>query len=781
MPATVIKVFLASPGDLKTERKLIRDRAHYFNRVWADEYEIFFEVRGWEDLPPVSQRPQARINQHAEDCALFIGVLAERWGSDSGAYSSGFEEEYLSAHRRWKLSSVPEIALLFKTLDATRLDDPGPQLSRVIQFKTSIAEAKELYYTEFAAESDLKDTVDSVFSEYAKKRKRTLSAHSSRTDKASGESASQLHGRGEPTVADPNSIDDVVAAIDQATPAVAGDILDFWSRLRLSIYSTSLASEYQDHAAVHSHDVNLAYRKRKHWDLIETERLTLAREMLREGSQYCPGWYWLSDKDLDEARGRLWYYCLYDTRAKKRAAAILEKDTELPPDPDMTRQALEDRTTAGSICRLIARIGTERELPLLARARAQAVSAGVPDSLFESAEFAVQLRTDPEMPVESLVKYLAAGAEGAIGPLSTRLPGLDEPAVEALLHQLSGAAREKAAQMLQEHQRINRILAERLLSDASPRVRECAARALISAGRPFTRAELNDLFPADKTQPETLLGLLSTDRVDIEQLVSESLRLRTAEDLQSMVDFFDLDGRPAFSALAELHWPIYVGHVAIELESDFDHLLDESDARSIQKHGFRISPMWRKEKDSLLEYVRSGFLQAALHALHLHGHPRGLEWAQKFADTKYSEKTRAAAFGILMKLGHKFDYSALARDFKGLPAEAAIALLPGILQATTWSADMLERFASHEAWSVRDALRSALCQAWRSDYYGVLESLLLSSTENTRQLSASVLSKMLPASKLESFLDRYIELPTYYYDVVTIFDRALYGVAPLAN
>jgi Domain of unknown function (DUF4062) len=150
---TVVKVFLASPGGLDEERRMVRMRADHFNRMWSDSFGVYFRVVGWEDTPAAAMRPQERINKDAEDCELFIGLMWTRWGSETGTHTSGFEEEFISAQTRKRVRQTPEIALFFKRIDPDLLADPGLQLSKVLQFKNTIVEAKEYLFKEFEAEA----------------------------------------------------------------------------------------------------------------------------------------------------------------------------------------------------------------------------------------------------------------------------------------------------------------------------------------------------------------------------------------------------------------------------------------------------------------------------------------------------------------------------------------------------------------------------------------------------------------------------------------------------
>ena len=54
----------------------------------------------------------------------------------------------------------------------------------------------------------------------------------------------------------------------------------------------------------------------------------------------------------------------------------------------------------------------------------------------------------------------------------------------------------------------------------------------------------------------------------------------------------------------------------------------------------------------------------------------------------------------------------------------------------------------------------------------------MSETDNARKLAAHVLIRCLSADALESLFDRYLSLQRYFYDVVALFDIALYAVPP---
>lgn len=96
-----IKIFLASPSDLKMERKIAKDVVSVVNDSIGRKQRVKFELLRWEDLPATKGRPQSVINQHLLNQAdLFVGILWKSWGTPTAKHSSGFEEEFKIAEKQ---------------------------------------------------------------------------------------------------------------------------------------------------------------------------------------------------------------------------------------------------------------------------------------------------------------------------------------------------------------------------------------------------------------------------------------------------------------------------------------------------------------------------------------------------------------------------------------------------------------------------------------------------------------------------------------------------------
>ncbi len=167
------RIFLASPGDLATERKLCRDIVRKFNEEQANETGVHFMVRGWEGVPPGLGRPQGKINPHLDECDFMVLILGLRWGSPpaiDGPYSSGTEEEFGRCIELLASADavMRDLAVIFKTIDPERLQDAGPQLEKVINFRSRLEKSKALLFATYDSEPSLEGALLGILTAWAK-------------------------------------------------------------------------------------------------------------------------------------------------------------------------------------------------------------------------------------------------------------------------------------------------------------------------------------------------------------------------------------------------------------------------------------------------------------------------------------------------------------------------------------------------------------------------------------------------------------------------------------
>lgn len=95
-PVSLYRIFVASPGDCRKERGLLRDLMADWNAVYGFPRNLHLEPVLWEThaYPELTDRPQGVINRQLVDsCDALVGIFRGRLGSPSGVAPSGTVEE----------------------------------------------------------------------------------------------------------------------------------------------------------------------------------------------------------------------------------------------------------------------------------------------------------------------------------------------------------------------------------------------------------------------------------------------------------------------------------------------------------------------------------------------------------------------------------------------------------------------------------------------------------------------------------------------------------------
>ncbi|WP_434680289.1 DUF4062 domain-containing protein [Pseudomonas sp. R1-18] len=151
--ATAFNVMIASPGDVASERAIIRDVIYEWNAVHSNARKIVLLPIGWEthSSPEMGEPAQAILNkQILSTCDLLVGVFWTRIGTPTEKHPSGTVEEieeHISAGKPTMLyfSSQPVV------MDTVDLD----QVQRLKKFKES-CQSSGLYQS-YDSHSDFKE------------------------------------------------------------------------------------------------------------------------------------------------------------------------------------------------------------------------------------------------------------------------------------------------------------------------------------------------------------------------------------------------------------------------------------------------------------------------------------------------------------------------------------------------------------------------------------------------------------------------------------------------
>ena len=142
----LIRVFLASPGDVSDERKAVREVFEDINRTLGNDKQVRFEVVGWDtdSIPAYGNDPQELVNKQIgamESYDLFIGIMWNRFGGATPRAGSGTEEEFNRAVDSINKSGTPWIMCYFNQAPFTPQNAAeAEQKFKVMKFKERVQE-----------------------------------------------------------------------------------------------------------------------------------------------------------------------------------------------------------------------------------------------------------------------------------------------------------------------------------------------------------------------------------------------------------------------------------------------------------------------------------------------------------------------------------------------------------------------------------------------------------------------------------------------------------------
>jgi len=94
--ALPLRIFLASPGDVRDEREVVRVCVDEHNARRRGDSNVTYEVVGWDRVRGTARRPQEAINELIAESHFLVALFKGSWGSEPGSpwgYTSGSEEE----------------------------------------------------------------------------------------------------------------------------------------------------------------------------------------------------------------------------------------------------------------------------------------------------------------------------------------------------------------------------------------------------------------------------------------------------------------------------------------------------------------------------------------------------------------------------------------------------------------------------------------------------------------------------------------------------------------
>jgi len=200
----VLRIVVASPGDVQAERKALPDVIDEINRGVAADRNLRFELSRWEtDTYPSfhADGPQGKIDTilRIDDCDLLIGIFWHRFGTPTKDAASGTEHEFRLAHQAWQRTGRPQIMVYFnEKAYSPRSREETDQWSGVFEFKSNFP--KEGLWWPYKGRAQLVSLVRNHLTQYVRNLEPgTVTAGAATTQAGAASSTS------EPTTKEPDA------------------------------------------------------------------------------------------------------------------------------------------------------------------------------------------------------------------------------------------------------------------------------------------------------------------------------------------------------------------------------------------------------------------------------------------------------------------------------------------------------------------------------------------------------------------------------------------------
>ncbi len=525
----ILRVFLASPGDLEKEREAVRKAVDEFNRCWADALGYHLELDGWEETVSGSGRPQDLINEKMAKCHLFIGMIWKRWGTQPGhddKYSSGFEEEFGRSRARYEESGSPDISLFLKEIPKENMEDPGDELKKVLEFRKKIEDEKPLLYETFSSPQEMEKLAGRFFAENVNRRREADTSSESDEDRVKRANPEPDNGEGEKKSPKSSPLSDEGFAflnsfVEKIGQENALDDLDASEIARFRLLANSISKPGNQEMDLGVHDINSLFSARTEiMNLSKREIQCLAKLGFQHiRNENVPLWCWysaLSGSRLDIAL----MSSLTATNDNEKVGVInvlTALERELLTDNELIKREeiigswfFEDSSARVRIAALgyLAKQGTAEDYAVVKREYDRNNHETSRKAL--ECMLKIVLRNGEENSAQNLVfesQFESLDAD----TLKAVLDGFENLETEVLLLGLehrNAQVRLRTVKVLSERGSLDNENAERLCEDRDAFVRNEAIALLTKFGRSLTQEEVKKILIRPPKQPS--YGLMGT-------------------------------------------------------------------------------------------------------------------------------------------------------------------------------------------------------------------------------------------------------------------------------
>ena len=527
----ILRAFLASPSDLPEERKAVRSAIDEINETLADEFGYQIELIGWEEIGPGFGRPQQLINPELNKCALFIGMIWKKWGTPpdhSGEYSSGFHEEFQESVRRREQNGEPEIALFFKDIPEEFMADPGDDLKKILEFRSTIESEKKILFQRFSTAQEMETLTRKFIIKYVKcVREKNLSAKTDEIkvknvdlepeevrNEKEGHKVSLFSAEGHVFLKN---------LVEQLGQENALDSLRTSDIARFRLLANSISKPGNENLNLGVHDINILFLEHtKGMNLGRNEIIYLARLGLQHlKNENVPFWHWYSILSNFQ-QGVVLVSSISGTSDDEKIGAInvlCRLELDLPTNKNITRGRVlgswfsENSPTHVRFAALgyLAKMGTKEDYSV-AKNEYDKNDSGTSHRALECM-LSILLKVEQNQEAQQL---LLQSQFESLDPnvLQTVLDSFENMETESLLIGLehhNSQVRACTLKTLLERNELSREMAERLCKDNDAMIRNMGIQTLSSLGKSFSQGEVKQILTPKPQSSGSLLGRSAFD------------------------------------------------------------------------------------------------------------------------------------------------------------------------------------------------------------------------------------------------------------------------------
>jgi hypothetical protein len=785
--AHILRVFIASPGDVSEERDVVvavcRELTHEVGR----HHGWVVQADGWELTRPGLGRAQDRINRQVDVCDVLVGVLNKRWGTVTGEFTSGFEEELLRVRDRREAGQPVDALLYLRHLD----DDEGIEaLNR--EFRESVK--RWALYQQYDKLDEFRRAIKGHLNDVLNERVSAALAQRPSAEPQGAlepaETAAALpQSSGGRDVEDSPAERDARLALGQFAGGLqpGADPPDAPTITRAYLTAAAHMSASITGSVMNISDLIRVYDAREQLDLTVAERRYVARTMV-SGRSSAPGWGLIGpDPDIMEI-ARI---AVVDSRAQAQAGAIRELGAA------GLARTVEGRDV--TLETLLAFVADSDEVDVIAALCEVLEENPIPESALLLAILADEDRPSSYRARRSLLRLLAGEEPDAAAKLYAdsdraapdELPdalvaGADRISDHALRGLRSGRpkARVLRLRILAASGRLSSDDVGAGLGDKELVVRIAAAQAALAAGHRLDEGQLEGILEGEE------LVLLPDDlcrawvaTVDSAELRSRAvwgeLQRKGPIPLRELLRRGDPDALAAARTdlagdLAERRAEGIEARVARLLATDSaptpDPVAKEAAIREIY---VKMAERYQTMHD---DHWRS----ALLDGLAQHPEAGDRELALRYLDSSSIEVGNAAAT-LLRRVGQTADSDAMVAYAMSMGADATEAFR-WLAATTTDSGDLLERARAQGLEPIAQAhLVDALTEAGHGLDPDTLDALLRHERSELRMAALRMVVADGSRATAGAWLDRVLRGGYRYFDVVAILDRLTYAPDVIAD